>query len=47
MTLNVQIGTTVKQHTLYVVQGLVVPYLLGADFQARLGKFVMAGTGGN
>ena len=42
MTLNVQIGTTmVKQHTFYVVQGLVVPYLLGADFQARLGEFIM------
>ena len=31
----------VKQHTFYVVQGLVVPYLLGADFQARLGEFIM------
>ena len=42
MTLNVQIRTTVmKQHIFYVVQGLVVPYLLGADFQARLGEFVM------
>ena len=37
MVLNVKIGTTlVKQHTFYVVQGLVVPYLLGADFQANL-----------
>ena len=42
MTLNVQIGTTVvKQHTFYVVQGLVVPYLLGTYFQARLGEFVI------
>ena len=42
MVLNVKIGTTlVKQHTFYVVQGLVVPYLLGADFQAKLGEFVM------
>ena len=28
-------------HTFYVVHGLIVPYLLGADFQARLGEFVM------
>ena len=42
ITLNVQIGTTmVKQHTFYVVQGLVVPYLLGADFQVRLGEYMM------
>ena len=31
----------VKQRTFYVVQGLVVPYLLEADFQARLGEFIM------
>ncbi len=42
MTLNVQIGTTVvKQHTFFVVQGLVVPFLSAADIQAMLGEFVM------
>ena len=42
LTLNVQIGNTmVKQHTFYVVHGLVVPYFLGADFQAMLGEFIM------
>lgn len=32
-------GIVVHQHTFYVVDKLVVPYLLGADFQSKLGQF--------
>lgn len=32
-------GMIVHQHTFYVVDKMVVQYLLGADFQSKLGQF--------